>query len=50
MAALIDGVESGRDHDADPVLVTGSHTGHTINLGSFSRLRAHGSTTGTVLG
>lgn len=50
VTALIEEVESGRDHDADPVLVTGRHTGHTINLGSFSRLRAHGSTTGTVLG
>lgn len=50
MGALIDAVDSGRDHDHDPLLVTGSHTGLRIDLGSFSRLRALGATTGTVLG
>lgn len=50
MVALIDAVDSGCDHDSAPVLVTGSHTGVRIDLGSFSRLRAHGATTGTVLG
>jgi glycine/D-amino acid oxidase-like deaminating enzyme len=37
--ALVEAVESGHDHDADPVVVTGAHTGHPIDLGTFSRLR-----------
>jgi glycine/D-amino acid oxidase-like deaminating enzyme len=51
MATLIDEVEAGRDHDADPVVYTGPHTGLEINLGSFSRRRQlNTDSTGTVLG
>ena len=39
MAELIDAVESGHDHDADPVTVTGRYTGLAINMGAFSRNR-----------
>lgn len=50
MTALIDAVDSGHDHDHDPVVVTGPRTGLRVDLGAFSRLRALGATTGTVLG
>jgi glycine/D-amino acid oxidase-like deaminating enzyme len=36
---LVEAVERGHDHDADPVVVTGPRTGHPIDLGTFSRLR-----------
>lgn len=39
MAELIDGCENGRDHDADPVQVTGPYTSLTLNTGFYSRLR-----------
>lgn len=39
MAELIDGCENGRNHDADPVKVTGPYTGLTLNAGFYSRLR-----------
>ena len=39
MAHLIDAVEGGHDHDADPVVVTGRYTGLELNMGSFSRNR-----------
>lgn len=39
MAELIVAVEGGHDHDIDPVVVTGRHTGNPIDLGTFSRLR-----------
>ncbi len=39
MAELIDAVESGHDHDADPITVTGRYTGLAINMGAFSRNR-----------
>lgn len=39
MAELIDECENGRDHDANPVLVTGPYTGLTLNAGFYSRLR-----------
>jgi len=39
MAELIAAVEQGADHDAAPVSVIGPHTGHEIDLGTFSRLR-----------
>ena len=39
MAELIDACEQGRDHDEDPLRVTGRYTGLTINAGAFSRLR-----------
>ena len=51
MAALIHAVESGHDHDAEPVSFTGGHTGLTFSLGAFSRRRAvNAESTGTVLG
>ena len=39
MAAIIDAVESGHDHDVDPVAYVGEHTGLTVDLGAFSRKR-----------
>lgn len=39
MSELIDAVENGRDHDSDPVSVTGPHTGLTIDMGNFRRSR-----------
>ena len=50
MCSLIEAVEAGRDHDHEPVLVPMDRTGLRVNLGAFSRRRAHGATTGTVLG
>ena len=32
-ATLIDRIESGHDHDADPIRYTGEHTGEVIDLG-----------------
>ncbi|MEU4298924.1 oxidoreductase [Kitasatospora aureofaciens] len=39
LAALIDAVEAGHDHDGDPVRHHGEHTGNVIDLGAFSRRR-----------
>lgn len=39
MAELIEAVEAGHDHDADPLVVPGRYTGLDIGLGSFSRNR-----------
>lgn len=39
MAELIGAVEAGHDHDSDPVVVNGPHTGVDIDLGTFSRKR-----------
>ena len=39
MADLIEAVESGHDHDADPVRLTGRHTSRTVDLGVFGRNR-----------
>ncbi len=39
MATLVDAVESGHDHDADPVVVRGSYTGVDVELSYFSRRR-----------
>lgn len=51
MTALIEGVESGQDHDESPLAYVAPHTGHTIDLGAFSRRRRpNASSTGTVLG
>lgn len=51
LAAIIDAVESGHDHDSHPVRYRGEHTGIEINLGSFSRKRpVNTACTGTVLG
>jgi glycine/D-amino acid oxidase-like deaminating enzyme len=40
MATLVAEVRAGRDHDHDPVRLTLPRTGHTIDLGTFSRRRA----------
>ena len=51
MDRVIDAVENGRDHDNDPVHYTCPHTGHDLNLGSFSRRREiNPDSTGTVMG
>ncbi|MEU0932369.1 MULTISPECIES: FAD-dependent oxidoreductase [unclassified Embleya] len=51
MATLIDRVESGVDHDADPVCFVGPHTGEAIDLGAFSRRRSvNAANSGTVFG
>ncbi len=39
MAELIGAVQSGHDHDADPVVVKGEYTGVDLELGFFSRRR-----------
>lgn len=40
MTELIDAVESGHDHDRDPIAITGQFTGRKIDVGTFSRNRA----------
>lgn len=50
MSTLIDAVEHGHDHDADPVRVPLAHTGGELNLGAFSRRRLPGKTSGNVMG
>ena len=40
MAELVEAVEGGHDHDADPLVVKGRYTGLDLDLGSFSRNRA----------
>jgi glycine/D-amino acid oxidase-like deaminating enzyme len=40
MATLVTACESGHPHDDDAVVYVGPHTGHSIDLGSFSRKRA----------
>lgn len=51
MSQLIDQVENGRDHDSDPVQYTCRETGHTVDLGVFSRRRpVNADSSGTVLG
>ena len=39
MSELIDKVEHGHDHDADPVVVTARYTGLELNMGFYSRNR-----------
>lgn len=39
MAEVIDHVERGHDHDADPVKVTCRYTGRVLDAGFYSRLR-----------
>jgi sarcosine oxidase subunit beta len=39
MAALIDAVESGHDHDAHPLVLTAPRTGNRLDLATYSRLR-----------
>ncbi|MFJ6215497.1 NAD(P)/FAD-dependent oxidoreductase [Streptomyces sp. NPDC092296] len=51
MTALIERVEAGADHDADPVRYAAKHTGSTIDLGAFSRRRpVNSGSSGTVMG
>jgi len=51
MTTLIEGVESGHDHDENPLQFRAPHTGHTIDLGTFSRRRPpNAASTGTVMG
>ena len=51
MAALIEAVEQGHDHDADPVRVPLTYSGHSADLGTYSRRRAISSdSTFSVLG
>jgi sarcosine oxidase subunit beta len=42
MRAIIEAVESGRDHDAQPTIFSAPRTGHDIGLGAFSRRRQVG--------
>ena len=49
-AELIDAVEGGHDHDADPVTTNCHRIGRPLDLGAFSRLRSMTATTGTVMG
>ena len=39
MVGIIDATEAGRDHDAEPVQVSLPITGHTVDLGHYSRRR-----------
>jgi sarcosine oxidase subunit beta len=50
MRAIIDATMDGHDHDADPVQFRGPFTGHTIDLGAFSRRREKAATSNTVMG
>ncbi|ANZ41483.1 oxidoreductase [Lentzea guizhouensis] len=51
MATLIEQVEAGADHDANPVRHLAEHTGLTIDLGVFSRKRpVNTGNSGTVMG
>jgi sarcosine oxidase subunit beta len=51
VAALIDAIEAGADHDNDPVEYVGEHTGLRIDLSAFSRKRpVNNASTHTVLG
>jgi sarcosine oxidase subunit beta len=40
MAELIEAVQSGHDHDADPLQITGAYTGRPIDVGFYSRNRS----------
>ncbi|GAB3073492.1 NAD(P)/FAD-dependent oxidoreductase [Nocardioides zeae] len=51
MRTLVEAVTGGHDHDADPLVYVAPHTGHEIDLGSFSRRRQRNTdSSGTVLG
>jgi glycine/D-amino acid oxidase-like deaminating enzyme len=50
LAAIIEAEAHGRDHDLEPVQFVGRRTGHTIDLGAFSRRREKALTSGTVMG
>ena len=49
MAELIEAVEAGHDHDAEPVVVTGRYTGLEIDTATFSRRRAVDSSAATTV-
>lgn len=50
MAELVEAVESGADHDAEPVRLVGRRTGLPVDLGTFSRRRPTASSTARVIG
>lgn len=51
MASLIEQVESGHDHDLNPVRYKGVYTGLEVDMGAFSRKRAINSdSSSTVMG
>ena len=51
LAAIVEAVESGHDHDASPVTYVGEHTGLKIDLSAFSRTReVNTASSRTVLG
>ena len=51
MSQIIDRVENGHDHDANPVQYACAHTGIDVDLGLYSRKRAiNAESSGTVLG
>ncbi|MYW90711.1 FAD-binding oxidoreductase [Amycolatopsis rubida] len=51
LTALIEQVENGADHDANPVQFRAPHTGAKIDLGAFSRRRSpNRGSSGTVMG
>jgi sarcosine oxidase subunit beta len=45
MAELITAIEAGHDHDSDPLVVVGPHTGLAIDMGTFTRNRVVPDTT-----
>lgn len=50
LGAIITAEASSIDHDSTPVHLTLSDTGHTIDLGQYSRLRNPATTAGNVMG
>jgi sarcosine oxidase, subunit beta len=42
MTTLIEAIVQGHDHDADPISMILPRTGHTIDLGAYSRRRRAG--------
>lgn len=51
VSAIIEAVENGHDHDAEPVQYLGEHTGVTVDLGAFSRKRERNAlSSNTVMG
>merc|ERR1740121_1758750 len=49
-AHLVDSCENGHDHDSTPLTLPLEHTGASLKLVTFSRLRTLSSTSGSVLG
>lgn len=50
MAELIEAVEAGHDHDAEPLQIAGAFTGRIIDMGAFSRNREISHTSMSVNG